>query len=60
MTYDEANEMTMREIIDKERFQNQDKENIEYINKIEKDFSKFMSSWNKFAGLLIRDQNVEI
>lgn len=58
LTYDEVCEMKIWEIIEKERRNNSG--NRDYIAKVEKDYFKFRNAWNKFAGLLIRDKNVEV
>ncbi|CDW73692.1 UNKNOWN [Stylonychia lemnae] len=53
LTYDEANEMTLIEAIQRDFTLNQS--SIDYQTRIEKDYKKFKNAWNCFAGLIIRD-----
>ncbi|CDW84752.1 UNKNOWN [Stylonychia lemnae] len=53
LTYDEANEMTLIETIQRDFNQNQSSK--DYQKRIEKDYKKFKNAWNSFAGLIIRD-----
>jgi hypothetical protein len=54
LTFDEVNELSIGEIIQKENKNNMKAR--EYMQKIERDFIKFRDAWNSFAGLVIRDK----
>lgn len=57
ITIEEAKEYTMKEIIERENSFN--KGNPDYIQKVERDYSKFETAWNSFASLIITEDNVE-
>eukprot|EP00347_Sterkiella_histriomuscorum_P010832 403374756 len=58
LTYDEANEMTIQEAMERDFQQNQ--ASREYRKKKQKDFKKFKQAWNTFTGLIIKDKDVEV
>jgi pyruvate-formate lyase len=55
LTIDEAKDLTINEIIERENANSQ----VEYQKQINKDYEKFEKAWNSFEGLIIKEDNVE-
>lgn len=55
LTLEEVRELSIKDIIERENSQG----NQTYIDKVWKEFRKFEEAWNTFAGLIIKDDNVE-